>query len=77
MRKQLLTVALVVTALNLTIGVAYAAVCQSTGGARFCGSTCVATSGGGCQCTGGCTADERNWVGGAHNIAEAEEAYVY
>ncbi len=77
MSKIVLTIALIITAANLTVGVAYAAVCQSSKGARACGSTCVATSGGACECSGACTADERNWVGGPSQIAELEESNVY
>jgi hypothetical protein len=64
MRKALITIALFVTATNLTIGVSYAATCQSSKGARACGTTCVATASGACECTGQCTKEERDWVGG-------------
>ena len=64
MNKLLLTIALFVTAVNLTIGVSYAATCQSSKGARACGTTCVATAAGACECTGQCTKEERDWVGG-------------
>ena len=63
MSKSLLIMALFVTAANLTIGVSYAATCQSSKGARACGTTCVATAAGACECTGQCTKEERDWVG--------------
>ena len=65
MKKILLALAITVTACNLTIGIGYAAVCQSTKGARACGTTCVTNPDGTCACQGGCTAEERNWVGGS------------
>jgi hypothetical protein len=40
MKKIVLLVAIAVTAANLTLGVAYAAVCQDTTGNRSCGTTC-------------------------------------
>ena len=77
MKKIVLLVAIAVTAANLTLGVAYAAVCQDTTGNRSCGTTCqTAGSGKGCQCTGDCTDAERNWVGGA-KAGEEEEVYDY
>ena len=78
MKKILLSLAIVVTACNLTIGIGYAAVCQSSGGARACGTTCAAAADGRCVCEGVCTADERNWVaaakggGGDEELLEAE-----
>ena len=78
MTKLLLTIVLCATAVNLTIGVGYAAICQSSKGARACGTTCVATAAGGCECTGTCTRDERDWVSGAGGqVAEIEESGVY
>lgn len=78
MNKLVLTIALFVTAVNLAIGVSYAATCQSTKGARACGTTCVATAAGACECTGSCTKEERDWVGGGGgNVAEIEEGGVY
>lgn len=78
MRKLVLTMALVVSATNLAIGVSYAATCQSTKGARACGTTCVATAGGACECTGACSKEEREWVGGGGGqVAEIEEGGVY
>ncbi len=78
-RKIFLTIALIVTACNLTLGVAYAAVCQSSGGARACGASCTTLSGGACACQGACSADERNWVAGtkAAEAAEIEEGNAY
>lgn len=76
MNKLLLTIALFITAANLTIGVTYAATCQSSKGARACGTTCVATAAGACECTGACTAAERRWVAGAGTVAEIEEGGV-
>lgn len=78
MTKLVLIIALFVTAVNLTIGVTYAAVCQSSKGARACGTTCVATAAGGCECTGTCTKEERDWVtGGGGHVDEIEESGVY
>ncbi len=73
MRKIVLTIALAVTACNLALGVAYAAVCESRGGARACGSNCAADSNGHCICSGSCTADELNWVDGANKGGGDEE----
>ena len=78
MSKLVLTTALFVTAANLAIGVSYAATCQSSKGARACGTTCVATPTGACECTGSCTKEERDWVaGGGGQVAEIEEGGVY
>jgi hypothetical protein len=71
MKRILIAVATLVTVLNLALGVAYAAACESTNGTRYCGSDCKATAGGGCQCTGNCSGDELNWVSGAKKPAEA------
>ena len=65
MKKILLSLAIAVTACNLTIGLGYAAVCQSSTGARSCGTKCAALSDGSCGCQGECSAEERNWVAGA------------
>ena len=76
MKKLLLGLAIAVTACNLTIGIGYAAVCQSTKGARACGTKCTANADGTCTCEGTCTADERDWVGagkgGDEELLEAE-----
>lgn len=78
MTKLVLTIALCATAVNLTIGVGYAAICQSSKGARACGTTCVATAAGACECTGACTKEERDWVSGAGGqVAEIEDSGVY
>jgi hypothetical protein len=69
-KKLLLSLAIVLTACNLTIGIGYAAVCQSTGGARACGTSCAVMPDGGCLCQGTCTADELAWVAGAKGDAE-------
>lgn len=74
MKKRILIgVATIVTALNLALGVAYAAACESTNGTRYCGHDCQATAGGGCACSGACSTDELNWVSGAKKPAEAAE----
>jgi len=70
MKKIWLSLAIAVTVCNLTIGIGYAAVCQSTKGARACGTTCATSPNGTCECTGGCTAEERNWVGGSKGEEE-------
>ncbi len=62
MKKVLLSLAIAITACNLTLGIGYAAVCQSTKGARACGTTCATNPDGTCTCTGECTAEERDWV---------------
>jgi hypothetical protein len=72
MRKIVLTIALAVTACNLALGVAYAAVCESRGGARACGSNCAADANGNCGCTGSCTASELSWVDGANKGGDEE-----
>jgi hypothetical protein len=72
-RKILLTVALIVTACNLTVGIAYSAVCQSSGGARACGKECATQSDGSCGCTGECTKEERDWVAAAGKKDDEEE----
>ncbi len=77
MSKFILTIALFVTAANLTIGVGYAAICQSSKGARACGTTCVATAAGACECSGTCSKEERDWVGGGGQLAELEESGIY
>jgi hypothetical protein len=73
MRKIVLTIALAVTACNLALGVAYASVCESSGGARACGSNCSADANGHCICSGSCTADELKWVDGANKGGGDEE----
>ena len=65
MKKILLSLAIAVTACNLTIGIGYAAVCQSSKGSRACGTSCGVLAGGNCACEGTCTAEERDWVAAA------------
>ena len=72
MRKIVLIIALAVTTGNFALGVAYAAVCESKGGSRGCGATCIGQADGGCTCTGSCTADELKWVDGAGGSGEEE-----
>jgi len=72
MKKILLSLAIAITACNLTIGIGYAAVCQSNKGARACGTACISYSDGTCGCTGSCTADELTWVAGAKGGGEDE-----
>jgi hypothetical protein len=62
MKRILLSIGIVLTACNLSLGIAYAAVCESTSGARACGQTCAAAADGNCACFGSCTADELKWV---------------
>jgi hypothetical protein len=72
MKKIWLSLAIAVTACNLTIGISYAAVCQSTKGARACGTTCATNPDGTCACTGSCSAEERNWVAGSKGEEELQ-----
>ncbi len=76
-RRILLAVALTITTFNFAIGIAYSAVCISSGGARACGTACTTLSDGSCGCQGTCTKDERDWVAGSKVAAELEEAGVY
>jgi len=77
MKKMLLGIAILLTATNLA-GVAYASVCETSGGARVCGSRCSSASEGRCVCDGTCTADELNWVAaGSKQSAAMEEELVY
>jgi hypothetical protein len=72
MKKMLLGIVILLTLANLA-GVAYASVCETSGGARVCGSRCSSASEGRCVCDGTCTADELNWVAGAKkSVAEME-----
>lgn len=78
MKKMLLALALLVTASNLAVSVAYAAVCSGSNGGRACGQECSAMANGGCACTGSCTADEMKWVDGAGGkVAAMEELAAY
>lgn len=65
MKKLFMAIAIAVTVSNLTIGIGYAAVCQSTKKVRACGTTCATNPDGTCACSGDCTAAERDWVTGA------------
>ena len=76
-RKILLAVALIVTACNLTVAIAYSAVCQSPNGARACGQSCATLSDGSCGCQGSCTREEREWVAGGKGTAAEIEEGVY
>jgi hypothetical protein len=73
MKRMLLTIAILVTATNLAVGVAYAAACETTSGVRKCGSECTAEANGGCSCTGTCSTEEKKWVSGGSGFAEFEE----
>lgn len=72
MKRILLTLTIAITACNLTLGIGYAAVCQSTRGARACGTTCVTNPDGTCACTGACSREERDWVAGAKLVEDEE-----
>ena len=72
MRRIVLAVALLITACNLTAGVAYAALCLGSGGGRACGSTCQSLPDGNCGCSGSCTSDELRWVEGAGKGGDEE-----
>lgn len=73
MRKLILVLLISVTAGNL-VGAAYAAVCESRGGSRACGTKCVVLPEGACQCEGSCSGGELKWVdGGGGGGAEMEE----
>lgn len=64
-KRAVLVLGTLLTLFHLTIGISYSSVCESTGGARACGTTCSTTSNGSCACSGTCTADEMKWVEGA------------
>jgi hypothetical protein len=74
MKRVILGLAILVTASNLAVGVAYAAACLGTSGGRHCGTKCVSMPDGSCECQGGCTASEQQWVnaGSKELIAEVE-----
>lgn len=78
MKKLLLGgAAILLTACNLTAGIAYAEKCQGKSGARTCGDRCSPEANGECSCGGACTAAEMDWVSGAGKnapIAEVESA---
>ena len=73
MRRIALTVALLITACNLTAGVAYAALCMGSGGGRACGTTCTSEANGTCTCSGSCNSEELKWVEGAGKGGDEEE----
>lgn len=73
MKKLILTLALLVTASNLAVGVAYSAACRSSNGTRYCGATCTPGSDGSCTCSGACTREEMDWVAGGSKVAMMEE----
>ena len=75
MKKTILTLALLITASNLALGVVYAATCTGPGGSRLCGTTCRRTSDGACACEGPCTKAELEWVAGGQ-FEEIEESPV-
>jgi hypothetical protein len=78
MKKFILVFALLVTASNLAVGVAYAAVCKSSGGARSCGTSCTPNADGSCTCSGACSKEEMDWVAGAGTkVAVMESEAVY
>jgi hypothetical protein len=72
MRKLILALVILVTAGNLA-GAVYAAVCESKGGSRACGHTCVVNTDGSCQCEGSCSSGELKWVDGGGGAAAAME----
>lgn len=75
MKKLLLSAAILLTACNLAVGIAYAETCTGRSGARACGDRCFTLEGGECGCGGACTASEMNWVSGAGKkeaVAEME-----
>lgn len=76
MKKILAAAGLLVTVINLTVAAGYSAVCESTSGARACGSSCAALANGECGCSGNCTSDELRWVEGAKKGGGDEELLV-
>jgi hypothetical protein len=79
MKKIILTLALLITASNLALGVVYAATCTGAGGSRLCGSVCAKVASGQCVCDGTCTKAEMDWVanGGSGGDEELEEANLF
>ena len=69
MRRILLSAALLLTAVNLSIGIGYAMTCEGKSGGRVCGSLCQKLPNGECSCEGSCTSAEMKWVAG-EQIAE-------
>ena len=78
MKKVILGLALLLTASNLAVGVAYASVCESSNGVRGCGNICTVLTDGGCGCSGSCSSAELDWVaGGKPKAAAMAEANAY
>ena len=73
MKKLILSLAVLVTTLNMAAGAAYAAACMGTSGGRHCGEICTTLPGGDCACRGSCTSAEPQWVGGGGKVAMMEE----
>lgn len=73
MKRIVLSVALWLTAVNLAIGIGYAATCEGKSGGRVCGSICQKLPNGECGCEGSCTSAEMKWVAGEAEVI-AEEA---
>lgn len=71
MKKMILGLAILLTASNLAAGVVYAAVCESSTGARACGTGCSVLASGNCGCTGSCSAAELDWVAGGSKKEQA------
>jgi len=78
-KRLLLGVAALLTACNLTVGIAYGMKCEGSGGGRACGDRCVGLPDGNCACSGSCTSSELDWVAGAGKQTGpiAEEELVY
>ena len=64
MKRIVLCAALLLTAVNLTIGIGYADTCEGKSGGRACGSVCQKLPNGECGCEGSCTSAEMKWVAG-------------
>lgn len=77
MKKVILGLAILLTASNLAVGVAYAAVCEGTNGARACGEGCTVLSDGTCGCRGACSSAELDWVAQAGKGHAAMEDLAY
>lgn len=71
MKRFLFALVLLLTICNVTLSVAYSAVCEGAGGARACGEKCAVSSGE-CICQGTCTGDEMKWVEGAKEGGDEE-----
>ena len=64
MKRILIYAALLLTAVNLSLGIGYAMTCEGKSGGRVCGSSCQKLSNGECGCEGSCTSAEMRWVAG-------------